>query len=687
MSDHETDVLVIGGGPAGTWAAVSAACSGARVILVDKARCGSSGPTAFGMTSLWNIPAGPARDEAVQHAYARGGGLADPERMHRVLDETCRRIDDLARWGYRFRGADNRGAHLDLDGASYLRRMRRRLLELGVRVLDHHPALQLLTDADGVVTGATGLRPRDRYRPWTVRAGAVIVATGGCAFRSGAAGTDVDTGEGLLFAAEAGAELSGMEFSSAYGLAPVLSAPSTATHSSFAPGLALRFDTLYDDSGAELPGQRAAAFAAIADGRRIFAAFADVPEAVRSWLSRQGVVHRDGRIPLRAVLEGTVRGAGGLRVGAEDCATTVPGLFGAGDATSREAITGAASGFGGQGGAWAIASGAWAGTGAARFARSARGLRTGDPVPGAGLHDRARLDPRAVVGLVQEHTLPLRRSYWRSAGALRDSIGELDALWPGAEFELGGHGADRLRARQAAALLAVARWTKYSALARTESRGMHRRTDHPDQAPDGRVRWRTGGLDEVWVRREPRALPETLPEIAPAVRRVAGQESVLALPPRPVDLPVAEPARLAGQESVLAAGARHAGAQVTPPVEQPRAAAPTAEALVRGRAVVDELVAVAPRADEFVAGSSAAESLVGGRSPADESVVADPAAEALVRGRSPADESVVVTPVVDEAAVGGRVRERSSVVEPMGAESVVGGLNAVPAVAEGATDR
>ncbi len=32
----DADVLVIGGGPAGTWAAVSAAERGARVVLADK---------------------------------------------------------------------------------------------------------------------------------------------------------------------------------------------------------------------------------------------------------------------------------------------------------------------------------------------------------------------------------------------------------------------------------------------------------------------------------------------------------------------------------------------------------------------------------------------------------------------------------------------------------------------------
>ncbi|RJO80357.1 FAD-binding protein [Nocardia panacis] len=497
MTELETDVLVLGGGPAGIWAAVSAAAAGSRVILVDKSRCGAGGPSACGATALWNIPPGSAREEAVRRGYAHGGGLGDPDLMHRVLDETHRRVEQLVRWGYRFPGeAAGPALRVYLDGARYLRRLRRGALAAGVRILDHHPALQLLLDRDGAVAGATGIRMREGFGSWTVRAGAVVVATGGCAFLSGGAGTEMATGDGLLLAVEAGAELSGMEFSSAYDLAPACDAP-------FAPGLALHFATLYDEAGAVLPDQRAAAFAAIADGRRVYAALDDVPDGVRHWLSRQGVVDRTRRVPLRAVLEGTVRGTGGLWLGGADCATSVAGLFGAGDVTTRESITGAVSGFGGQGGAWAIASGVWAGAGAARFAR--RGVPASvRAVKGAGLNPVARIDPRAVVGLVQEHTLPLRRSYWRSAGSLRDSIAELDAMWPGAEFDLGGSGPDRLRARQAAALLAVARWTKYSALARTESRGMHRRTDHPGAAADWRVRLRSGGMERVWVRSDER---------------------------------------------------------------------------------------------------------------------------------------------------------------------------------------
>ncbi|MEU1207917.1 FAD-binding protein [Nocardia sp. NPDC005825] len=518
MTEFDADVLVLGGGPAGSWAALAAAAAGARVLVVDKARCGSSGPTARGGVTLWNIPSGAAREDAVRQNFAHGGGLGEPDWMYRVLEETHRRVGQLVHGGFHFQGEHaERPSRVYLDGAKYLGRLRRSMVIAGIRILDHHPALQLITDKDGVVSGAAGVALHGESPNWIVRARAVVLATGGCAFLSGGAGTDVDTGDGLLMGAEAGAELSGMEFSNAYSLAPVADSwplggrPVSAV---FASDQVMHFATLYDESRSVLWGQgcgsRAQAFAAIADGRRVYAALDELPEAVRAELLRLGP-SPTGQVPMGAVLEGTVRGTGGLRLVGPDCATTVPGLYGAGDVTTREPITGAVSGFGGQNGAWSISSGVWAGAGAAGFAESRRKLGKARPVPGVGLGDKSRLDPRAVVGLVQEHTLPLRRSYWRSDGSLRDSIGELDGLWPGAELALGGKGPDRLWARQAAALLAVARWTKYSALARTETRGMHRRTDHPGAGSDWRVRLLSGGLESVWVRPQP-----VVAEAAPA---------------------------------------------------------------------------------------------------------------------------------------------------------------------------
>ena len=54
-----TDVLVIGGGPAATWAAIHARDAGAEVIIVDKGYCGSSGTTAPAGTGVWYVVPDP----------------------------------------------------------------------------------------------------------------------------------------------------------------------------------------------------------------------------------------------------------------------------------------------------------------------------------------------------------------------------------------------------------------------------------------------------------------------------------------------------------------------------------------------------------------------------------------------------------------------------------------------------
>ena len=94
------DVLVIGGGPAGTWAAVAAAKEGATVVLVDKGYCGTSGATAPSGTGVWYVRPDPReREEAMKSREALGGYLADRIWMRRVLEQTYENVNRLAEWG------------------------------------------------------------------------------------------------------------------------------------------------------------------------------------------------------------------------------------------------------------------------------------------------------------------------------------------------------------------------------------------------------------------------------------------------------------------------------------------------------------------------------------------------------------------------------------------------------------
>ena len=98
------DVLVIGGGPAGCRAAITATENGASVVLADKGYCGTSGATASAGTGVWYVEPDPdAREEAIQSREAMGGWLADRRWMHRVLDKTYEQMNRLAGWGYPFR--------------------------------------------------------------------------------------------------------------------------------------------------------------------------------------------------------------------------------------------------------------------------------------------------------------------------------------------------------------------------------------------------------------------------------------------------------------------------------------------------------------------------------------------------------------------------------------------------------
>jgi len=217
--DLQADVLVIGGGPAGTWAAWSAASSGARVILVDKGYCGTTGCAAASGNGVWYVPPDPeARETAKASRESLGGFLSDRHWMDRVLNQTYVNINQLAEWGYPF-PTDDEGKpyRRSLQGPEYMRLMRRQIQRAGVKILDHSPALELLVDEDGAVGGATGANRQTGGR-WRVRSRATIIATGGCAFLSKALGCNVLTGDGYLMAAEAGAEMSGMEFSNAYGI-------------------------------------------------------------------------------------------------------------------------------------------------------------------------------------------------------------------------------------------------------------------------------------------------------------------------------------------------------------------------------------------------------------------------------------------------------------------------------------
>lgn len=452
------DVLVIGGSPSGAWAALSASETGAEVVLVDKGYFGTSGATAPSNTGTWCVAPGEDRAQIVERRWQRTGELADPRWMLRCVDRAYENLLKLVEWGYPFPDDDDGKLYIaNLRGPDYMAFMRRRVLKAGVTVLDHHPALELLSDGDAV-TGAAGV-DRQRDRNWRVDARAVLLATGGCAFHERMLGATGLTGDGHLMAAEAGALLSGMEFTGKYTLAP--------HDTSFNKGLPFRWASFYREDGSPIIdsngdhlmngiGERELDIARSMIEAPVYAVLDQAEPALQDWL-RRGQPNcftpydRMGIDPFKDMFhvtfraEGTVRGTGGIRVAGSDCSTDVPGLYVADDAATRENMTGSTSGGGTVNSSWAIASGWWSGTGAAHHARrhaSRAAFRSQSrPLGEAGLRPsgttRASIRARDVISAVQAEVLPLEKNYFREGTRLERSREALNTLWSDVRLHLG----------------------------------------------------------------------------------------------------------------------------------------------------------------------------------------------------------------------------------------------------------
>jgi len=248
-----------------------------------------------------------------------------------------------------------------------------------------------------------------------------------------------------------------------------------------------------------------------------------MPEDIRARLSRispnvpltfdrLGVDPFKDRFEVTLTAEGTVRGSGGLRIVDGECATSVNGLFAAGDVATRERVAGAVSGGGAINSSWALSSGQWAGRAAAGLTKK-RGRRADEParaIGEAGLRPRRRardIDPREIIGAAQKEILPYDKNLFRSGANISAALSRLDGLWGELRDGLASQGAGAIAAREAAAVVATARWSYTAALAREETRGMHVRDDAPRQKDDFARRLRLGCLDASWTRFEAERAP------------------------------------------------------------------------------------------------------------------------------------------------------------------------------------
>jgi len=227
----ETDVLVIGAGGAGMYAALEAAKGGSSVILADRSLIGRGGATVMAMMTVAVALGAQTPDHWEYHladTLAAGHGLCD-ERLSTILcEDGPRRILELDEWKVGWAREDGhikqahapghdrpRCAYVDFlrTGPAVSKTLRGRLIGVPeVRRVGDLMIVDIALNADGVACGATAI-DMQTGTPVTIAAKAVIIATGGLTrlYRRNSASFNMG-GDGYALALRAGAQLIDMEF-------------------------------------------------------------------------------------------------------------------------------------------------------------------------------------------------------------------------------------------------------------------------------------------------------------------------------------------------------------------------------------------------------------------------------------------------------------------------------------------
>ena len=98
----ETDVLVIGSGAAGMYAAIEAARSGAKVLLADRSLIGRGGATVMAQMTVAAALGEEVPDDPSHHyddTIAAGRGLCDEKLSQLLCEDAPECIRQLDEWG------------------------------------------------------------------------------------------------------------------------------------------------------------------------------------------------------------------------------------------------------------------------------------------------------------------------------------------------------------------------------------------------------------------------------------------------------------------------------------------------------------------------------------------------------------------------------------------------------------
>ncbi|MCK9363089.1 MAG: FAD-binding protein [Syntrophales bacterium] len=220
----DTEVLIVGGGFGGLWAALRAAELGTSVTLVDKSFAGKSGHSFLAGGAMVVLLPGDDPDQYLYDITLGNEWLVDQEMVTAVLDGSYARLKDLESFGIPFRKRGEEYVWTRARGAQHIKNLwpqnasaadevlvlRKVALARGVKIINHLYVYDLLKESEGRVCGVAGIGVKDQ-KNYLITAKSVILATNTGSYRGHHLACELQ-GTGPFMAFEAGAQIKNPEF-------------------------------------------------------------------------------------------------------------------------------------------------------------------------------------------------------------------------------------------------------------------------------------------------------------------------------------------------------------------------------------------------------------------------------------------------------------------------------------------
>lgn len=197
--EDDTDILVIGGGLAGLFAAVKGHDAGARTMIVSKGRVGSSGQTPFakGIFAYDAAVEELSLDEFTDTVSRSALGTNNAVFTRQMAEHSMARVNELKTWGF-------------FDSPLYYNSFNKPIKERNIPVTERVMITHLIKE-NGKIAGAAGFSI-DEPRIHIIKAKSVILCTGAGGFKPNGFPICDLTHDGTIMAYNIGARVTGKEW-------------------------------------------------------------------------------------------------------------------------------------------------------------------------------------------------------------------------------------------------------------------------------------------------------------------------------------------------------------------------------------------------------------------------------------------------------------------------------------------